>query len=111
MPEKRIFTIIGSSINKEGGIYKSTSPIGAAKKAANQQFKIAPIGTEEIKLMVQEKKSENVNKTFFYRATRKKLENPIERIIISKEGKEVIIKNEWEIKLEKCNVWAHHDKN
>jgi hypothetical protein len=109
MPEKRNFTIVGSSIHKEGGTYKSSTPLAAAKKAATQQFKIAPTGTEEIKLMVQEKKSENASKTFFYRATRKKLDNPVERVVVF-NGKEVLIKNEWETKLEKCNAWSHHDK-
>jgi hypothetical protein len=59
--------------------------------------------------MIQEKKLENANKTFFYRATRKKLSNPTERIVVF-NGKEVTIKNEWEIKLEKCNAWAHHEE-
>jgi hypothetical protein len=105
--DKRNFTVVGSSIGVEGGKYKSTGPMGAAKKAATQQFKKAKNGTAEVKLMIRDTTHDGDHKTFFYVAHRKKLDKPVERIVKFK-GVETVIKNEWETTLKKCNAWAHH---
>ncbi len=105
----RNFTVVGSSIGHEGGIYHSTSPSGAGAKAATQQFKKAKKGVTEVKIMIKETTQGSANRVYFYRAHRTKLSKPIERVVRF-NGVETVIKNEYQTKLEKCNAWAHHEK-
>jgi hypothetical protein len=104
--DKRSFIVTGSSINKIGGRYMSTTPYGAAKKAATQQFRKAKKGVKEIKILLKESSNESDHHVYFYKATREKLAVPTERVIKIK-GVERVIKNEYTTKLEKCNTGAH----
>lgn len=106
--DKRSFTVVGSNTKHEGGRYISTSPYGAAKKAATQQFKKAKKGTTEVKLLLKESTNGSDHKTFFYKATRTKLATPTERVVKFK-GVETVIRNEYETTLKKCNTGAQFE--
>ena len=90
----RTFTILNSCIHKEGGKYKSTSPNGAAKKAASKLFKIAKADPKyktirRITFTLRETTKGDNKELFEYKASRVKLPKPIVRII---NGKEIVNK-------------------
>lgn len=88
----RTFTIKSSCVNVSGGRYKSSSPAGAAKKAANrlyqksknmQKFK----NIKRITFVIRETTSGSDKAEYNYKASRTKLKKPLVRMI---NGTEVI---------------------
>ena len=103
---ERTFTVVGSSISVIKGRYVSSTPYSAARKAATQQFKKAKADVKKIKFLLKETTQNSPHKTYFYVATREKLNTPLEREIVI-NGVKKTIKNEYTTKLEKCNTGAH----
>jgi len=114
---KRKFTIQGSEIKYDGGIYTSKSKSGAtlsaAKKAASQLFKMVENKKDlkewrqyeqfkknkSIKFILRETTQDSNKKSYNYEATMIQLDEPI-----------VIVKNNQEITItRKINVKSCHD--
>jgi hypothetical protein len=75
--DKRTFTLAsieGGQINNgDYGYYKSTSPSGAAKKAATQWFRGGGVGTSKVVLEMKEITSGGTGKIFSYIAKKVKV--------------------------------------
>lgn len=82
----RTFTIDNSCIDVDGGRYKSTTPSGAAKKAASRLFKKAK-GSAKYKTIrkltfcMREITQGSDKEKYHYKANRVKLTKPLEREI------------------------------
>jgi hypothetical protein len=86
-PEKqyRSFTIEGSSIGYNDGAYVSSSPFGAASKAARKLFRLVQTDSKykhkqhtEVFFLLVETTQGSEHKTFAYRAQLQKLSSPID---------------------------------
>lgn len=114
---KRTFTIQGSELKYDGGIYTSKNKPGAtlsaAKKAASQLFKMVENKNnlkewktfeqfkknKSIKFILRETTKDSNKKSYNYEATKVELDEPI---VIVKNDKEIII-------TKKINVKSCHD--
>ena len=94
--DKQRYTVAGSGIGRTGGSYNGSSPIQAAKKAANQLFKHTT--QTKIKFIIREVKSEaNADKKkFSYQAEKKNLRP--HKVIKLGNGVEYTIKHKIDIK-------------
>lgn len=71
----RTFTVETSDVKHEGGRYTSSSPSGAARKAARQLF-IGNTARVSIKFMIRETTAGSPKRMFTYVAQREKLAEP-----------------------------------
>jgi hypothetical protein len=104
-PEKeyRSFTIQGSSIGFQGGSYISTSPSGAAKKAAKQLFKLVEKEEEYkkyddekiIQFILRETTKGSKHKTYPYDGKKNKFPKPVELPIKDKNGNPLLVEYEF----------------
>jgi hypothetical protein len=100
MPNKRTYTIESSSTKVKGGRFKSTSPSGAAKKAASKLFRKAMKKNKSLKKLtfcIRETTSGSDKNHFEYTATRVKLAKPLVRTI---NGVQIV--NRYKINLKAC---------
>lgn len=84
--KERTFTIKTSCINVSGGRYKSSSPAGAAKKAANRLYKKSKSmpkfkNIKRITFTIRETTSGSNKDEYNYKAAQVKLAKPLERVI------------------------------
>lgn len=117
----RTFTIQGSDIGFQGGVYKSTtSPVVAARKASNMLFRMIQHGVQytsnpseykkykdmakyanyknqkTIKILLRETTRNGTGKSYYYEATMKKLDEPV---IINRNGKEIRVDKKVDVKV------------
>lgn len=110
---KRSFTVIGSDIGFEGGSYKTTvAPAVAAKKAASIMFRVIKSAAQKpkdaklkkyagfknrdtIKFIIRETTRGSARDTFYYVATKIKLDTPI---VVKRGGVEYTIDQKITIK-------------
>lgn len=87
---KRHFTIAGSDISISGGLYKSTSPYAAGKKAATELFRKKK-SASKVKFILRETTNDSDKKSFYYEATVEHLKTPIETTWKKADGTPVFI--------------------
>ena len=100
MPD-RTFTVQGSDFGVTGGVYKSSTPAAAAKKASRILFKSAKTGVKSIKFILRETTHDSKKKTYFYEAFINYLNEPK---VINRSGVDITITKE--IRIKTCG--EHH---
>lgn len=99
---KRTFTIQGSDLGFEGGRYKGTSPVLAARKAAKQLFRMVEnkgkkeewkkyhkfASFKKLKFLIREVSRTSEKTTFFYEASVVPLPEPK---VITRNGVEITV--------------------
>jgi hypothetical protein len=106
MSKNRTFTIDNSCIKVQGGRYKSSSPLSAARKAATRLFKKAKSmsaykTSRKLTFSIRETTEGSKKKIFHYKVERVKLAKPIEREI---NGVKIINHFKIKIKTDKNKV-------
>lgn len=95
MVEKKSYTVESSAVDITGGRYKSSSPSGAAKKAARMLFRKCKKKVKKIRFVIRETTSGSGKKTFEYTATRTKLAKPVVRVL---DGVKVVNQFKYSVK-------------
>jgi hypothetical protein len=101
--EYRSFTIQGSSIGFEGASYVSSSPSGAAKKAARKLFTLVEKDTQYkrfddekvIQFILRETTLNSKHKTYAYDAKKIKFSTPVALPIKDKNGNPLMVEYEY----------------
>lgn len=93
--DRRSFTVMSNDHKiANGGTYISSTPLGAAKKAARQLFAKSS-RSRKIHFVLREMTRGSAKKTYKYVATKKKLDKPVE---VVRGGVKVVVKFEYDIK-------------
>lgn len=128
----RTFTVQGSDIGFQGGVYRSTTtPVAAARKAATILFRMIQHGVlyssdhvqhikyknmakyaqfknqKTIKILLRETTRNGTGKSYYYEATMQKLEDPV---IINRNGKEIRVDKKVDVKVCK-DPHDHHQSS